>query len=76
MTQNKNLVKFYITTLLFLLFSPSLFADTQTPPSPPAPPKLVDPVSVDQTQEAMVVTAHPEATQAALEILQGRQRRK
>ena len=42
--------------------------------APPIPqtqtPQLVDPVSLAEAGKAMVVTAHPEATRAALEVLQ------
>lgn len=63
--------------LLVSLFVSALSISADTPPAPqpailaPAPaPKLVQPVSIDYAKEAMVVTAHPEATKAALEILQ------
>lgn len=54
-----------------LVFFSSPSGWTEEPPSPaPAPPQLVDPVSSFQSSNAMVVTAHPAATQAALEVLQ------
>ena len=69
MTKKQNLFRLCLTALLFL-FSSSLFADAPPVPASPPKPKLVDPVSVDQASNAMVVTAHPKATEAALEILQ------
>lgn len=55
----------------FFLFTALFFFSFLSPALPDPPPtRLVDPVSSDQARAAMVVTAHPEATQAALEILQ------
>lgn len=60
---------FLISLLAFTLFlSTLLFADPLTTPS--QAPQLVDPVSADTASQAMVVTAHSEATRAALDILQ------
>ena len=67
-----------IFLFLFLVFSPlALAADSNpaqiaspaTTPAKPTP-QLVDRISVDQSSHGMVVTAHPMATEAAVEILQ------
>jgi len=50
--------------LLFLFISGLVFA------APSTTPELVPRISSDRSSQAMVVTAHPYATQAALEILQ------
>lgn len=52
------------TALLFLILSRLVFA------APTTAPELVSRISSDRASHAMVVTAHPYATQAALEILQ------
>lgn len=48
--------------------SPSSLKPGET--SAPAVPQLVDPISVDRASHGMVVTAHPLATEKALEVLQ------
>ena len=53
--------RIFLSVFAFIFFVTSLFAAT---------PELVDPLSVDRASHAMVVTAHPLATDAALEILQ------
>lgn len=57
-----GLNNFSLSLLVLLFLSRSVFAENQ--------PQLVDPVSSHQASQAMVVTAHPYATQAALETLQ------
>ncbi len=50
-------------SFFLFLFAPPFYAEI------PPPQKLVDHLSIDQTANAMVVTAHPLATRAALDIL-------
>ena len=62
-TGKSTLDRILLYLLVFILVYRSTFADTQ-------PPQLVDRISSQQASQVMVVTAHPFATEAALETLQ------